>query len=197
MSELVLLRRQGKFFVWDVITIVEAAVSILSQDNVFEKARLTKRFCEAWKDGRIHSVAPSKRPIEVPPSPARPTSDYVIVPQDQQDEFQQKLAKMLKKNTVEVTIHGIANAESYAIDLFWDLLARYRDITLTFPKQYIDDLVYIAEQEAYHFLAWNSRLEKFGLSFGCFPFQNGLWQSATDTSGIVEFYPFGIDIGIC
>lgn len=182
-SEYVLLRKVGKIAVWDIITIVEAAVSVLSESDVYEKARLTKRFCEGWKDGRINRVAPSNTPIYVPPSPARPDSNYQVVPQDQQDEFQQRLARMLKKNTVEVTVHGIANAESYAIDLFWDLLARYWEITTTFSKEYIDDLVYIAEQEAYHFLSWDDRLVNFGLNFGCFPFQDGLWQSATDTSG--------------
>lgn len=182
-SDLIVLRSSSKFAAWDVITIVEAAVSVLSESDVFEKARLTKRYCEAWKDGRIHRVSPSSEPIAVPPSPARPLSEYVQVPVDQQDEHQQKLARMLKKNTVEVTVHGIANAESYAIDLFWDLLARYWEITTTFPKQYIDDLVFIAEQEAYHFLSWDGRLRNFGLNFGCFPFQDGLWQSATDTSG--------------
>lgn len=38
---------------------------------------------------------------------------------------QQTIKSMLRKLSIEVTIHGIANAESYAIDLFWDLIARY------------------------------------------------------------------------
>ena len=38
---------------------------------------------------------------------------------------QSTIKAMLRKNSIEVTIHGIANAESYAIDLFWDLIARY------------------------------------------------------------------------
>jgi len=42
---------------------------------------------------------------------------------------QQTIKSMLRKISIEVTIHGIANAESYAIDLFWDLIARYTHLS--------------------------------------------------------------------
>jgi hypothetical protein len=44
---------------------------------------------------------------------------------------------MLRKLYIEVTIHGIANAESYAIDLFWDLIARYTHLP---SMRKIDDI---------------------------------------------------------
>lgn len=38
------------------------------------------------------------------------------------------IKSMIKRNTIECTIHAIANAESYAIELFWDLIVRYTKI---------------------------------------------------------------------
>ena len=48
----------------------------------------------------------------------------LLNPEDEILEMK-KLKSMYKKNTIECTIHAIANAESYAVDLFWDLIARY------------------------------------------------------------------------
>lgn len=183
-NEILVLRKSQKFYVFNVISIVEAAVDVLTTSDVFEKARLTKLYCSAWHSKAIHTITPpSEVEIVVPSHPARPTSMYSSMVANE-DELSAKLARMVKKNTVEVTIHGIANAESYAIDLFWDLLARYNEALETLSRDYVDDLVFIAEQEAFHFLSWSERLlDGYSLPFGCFPFQDGLWQSATDTSG--------------
>lgn len=66
-----------------------------------------------------------------------------------------------------------------------DLLVRFIDEIdlLSLPADYVNDIVYIVQQEAEHFLAWKGRLDSLELPFGCFPFSDGLWQSATDTSG--------------
>lgn len=106
------------------------------------------------------------------------------------------------KSSLEYTIHGIANAESYAIDLFWDLIARFYRFhiqvhhkSLAFvnhetiearllPEPFFDDMVHIATQEADHFLAWKQRLfDGYQIPFGSLPCQEGLWKSAVDTCG--------------
>jgi len=102
------------------------------------------------------------------------------------------------KSSLLYTIHGIANAESYAIDLFWDLIARFfsYDINTSpivgklskpsqyLPEEFFDDMVFIATQEAEHFLLWQERLEKgYDCKFGVFPCNSGLWQSALLTAG--------------
>lgn len=109
-----------------------------------------------------------------------------------------KLKSMYKKNTIECTVHAIANAESYAVDLFWDLIARYTNTSVpsadgltatrvTLPRAFYDNMTYIANQEAEHFLSWYHRLEEMGYPFGTFPLSKGLWQSAGDTSGKLCF----------
>ena len=81
--------------------------------------------------------------------------------------------------SVEYSIHGIANAESYAIDLFWDIIARYTHYKLLLS--FYQDMLYIVDQEADHFLAWYYRLLELGMPFGSLPCHAGLWQSAEDT----------------
>jgi uncharacterized ferritin-like protein (DUF455 family) len=55
--------------------------------------------------------------------------------------------------------------------------------TQSLPKEFFDDMMYIVEQESHHFTAWKNRLLEMGFTFGSFSFQDGLWQSASDTSG--------------
>jgi uncharacterized ferritin-like protein (DUF455 family) len=43
-------------------------------------------------------------------------------------------------------IHCLVHAESYAIDLMWDLIARFHDPSL--PKEFYDDWIQVPSEEA-------------------------------------------------
>ena len=43
-------------------------------------------------------------------------------------------------------IHCLVHAESYAIDLMWDLIARFHDPSL--PKEFYDDWIQVPAQQA-------------------------------------------------
>lgn len=43
-------------------------------------------------------------------------------------------------------IHCLVHAESYAIDLMWDLIARFHDPSL--PKEFYDDWIQVAAEQA-------------------------------------------------
>lgn len=139
----------------------------------FHKAQMTLEFCELWKSGQIvlkdnHSSSSN--------GPAQPSRRFSVKERD----LRNPLKSMMKKNTSTYTIHGIANAELFAIDLFWDLIARWLS-AIEMPRQFYDDLMYIVEQEAQHYFSWASRLENLGFQFGCFPCPDGLWQDALNT----------------
>jgi uncharacterized ferritin-like protein (DUF455 family) len=170
---------------------------VLTTHNAVDKAILTKQYCKHWKDGDIKQVYDNDDLcFHIPAKPARPISSFSLNTEDEltaakaidkdafllSPEVRQKAKNLMRKNALEYTLHGICNAELYAIDLFWDLIARYIHATKDFPIEFFNDLIYIAEQEAFHFLAWKNRLEDLGYLFGTFPFQDGLWQSANDTS---------------
>lgn len=88
--------------------------------------------------------------------------------------------RVIKLSSVEFTIHGIANAEAYAIDLFWDIMARYSHCRLS--ASFYLDMLYIVDQEADHFLSWFGRLIELRFPFGSLPSYHGLWDSASDTA---------------
>ena len=162
---------------------------------------MTYIFAAYWQlrnfstDSPVQTFLPSDHSVIIPCEPARPFHHSIDM------STSNLLAKKAIKNcktSLEYTIHGIANAESYAIDLFWDLIARFYSYNITkhaksngnqasprfLPVSFFDDMVFIATQEADHFLLWKQRLEEgYNCPFGSLHAHNGLWQSATLTSG--------------
>jgi hypothetical protein len=206
--KLITLTKTSRFQCWSVISLYECAVRCLSTYNADEKAAITLIYSKAWKDGLITEIFPADEhmsTIPCPKQPERPMSSFVddkqrdsmdFIAKDVRlatpmlsDEVRQRVKMLMKKSAIEYTVHGIANAESYAIDLFWDLIARFHADTRFLPREFFDDMVFIVEQESHHFTAWKERLQEMGYQFGCFPFQTGLWQSAGDTAGEVSL-PF-------
>lgn len=51
------------------------------------------------------------------------------------------------------------------------------------PRAYFAEWLRVADDEARHYMTWHNRLLELGSHYGAFPVHNGLWQSASDTSG--------------
>jgi uncharacterized ferritin-like protein (DUF455 family) len=77
-------------------------------------------------------------------------------------------------------LHALAHIELNAIDLAWDLIARFGDRGS--PREFFDDWVYVAAEEAEHFALLASRLETLGASYGALPAHDGLWEAAAVTA---------------
>jgi hypothetical protein len=172
-----------KFSVISIKTLRTAGLHVLGTADVFEKARLTQLYCQAWNDRIIH-IAPSsdqESRIASPNKPARPS--FGIISDNIEKSLQRSVKSMMKHNSIEYSLHGIANAESYAIDLFWDIMIRYGGTRSDIPVEFYDDMVYIVEQEAQHFIAWTSRLKHLSIPFGLFPSNDTLWNYAEITVG--------------
>ncbi|RLN37391.1 hypothetical protein BBO99_00003862 [Phytophthora kernoviae] len=73
----------------------------------------------------------------------------------------------------------LAHAESYAIDLMWDIVARFMPLNL--PRAFYDDWVRIAGEEADHFNSWAHRLTELGSFYGDLTGHEGLWDAAYET----------------
>lgn len=82
-------------------------------------------------------------------------------------------------------LHSLAHIESWAIDLSWDVIARFGQ-TRKMPKQFFDDFVNVAVDEARHFTLLSKRLESLGSNYGALNAHDGLWNSATETSQSLE-----------
>lgn len=78
-------------------------------------------------------------------------------------------------------IHALAHIELNAIDLGWDIIARFSADGL--PQQFFDDWVGVAAEEAEHFALLDARLGALGSEYGALPAHDGLWEAASATSG--------------
>lgn len=79
-------------------------------------------------------------------------------------------------------LHSLAHIESWAVDLSWDIIARFAR-SERMPREFYDDWAVVAEDEARHFEALAARLEEVGSRYGALPAHDGLWESAMTTAG--------------
>ena len=168
---------------------------VLEEADLFEKAKLTHEIACAWKEGAIHTICAPKAgknerndyvSAKVPDAPCRP-------PEAGSSPPPVYVSSSSSKKKYLTTVHGIAHAESYAIDLFWDLIARFSwDVSSTGvyamdevnQRKFFDEFVEVCQQEAQHFVSWAEHLGcKLGCDFGSLPAHKGLWRAASETSG--------------
>jgi uncharacterized ferritin-like protein (DUF455 family) len=76
-------------------------------------------------------------------------------------------------------VHALAHIEFNAINLAWDCIARFPGL----PRDYYDDWVDVAAEEAEHFALLRGRLVALGHDYGDFPAHSGLWDMAVKTAG--------------
>jgi uncharacterized ferritin-like protein (DUF455 family) len=77
-------------------------------------------------------------------------------------------------------IHALAHIELNAIDLGWDIIARFSGKDLL--RQFFDDWVGVAAEEAEHFALLEARLAALGAAYGDLPAHDGLWEAAANTA---------------
>lgn len=151
-------------------TLREAAVHVLTTADAAEKAALTATYAARRRDGGLDTVGNA-----VPPDrPTRPARPALLAPRD-----------MPKRGLGTVAgraafIHAIAHIELNAIDLAWDIVARFAADDM--PAAFHDDWVAVANDEARHFTLLTRRLAELGYAYGDFPGHDGLWQAATETA---------------
>jgi uncharacterized ferritin-like protein (DUF455 family) len=78
-------------------------------------------------------------------------------------------------------LHALAHIELNAIDLGWDIVARFAGSGL--PRQFFDDWVGVTAEEAEHFALLHARLVALGGEYGAMPAHDGLWEAAAATAG--------------
>ena len=112
--------------------------------------------------------------MPVPDRPARPERPELRLPRDMPRRRAAGGAKSF------ALLHAIAHIELNAIDLAWDLIARFGPYL---PDPALDDWVTVAAEEAIHFGLLSGRMTDLGGSYGDLPAHDGLWQAASATAG--------------
>jgi uncharacterized ferritin-like protein (DUF455 family) len=152
-------------------SLTSGAVAILATADPAAKASGSRRLAEIWNAGEldIGDLAP-------PPRPARPERPQLRPPK----EMPKRRAFGSLAGRIAL-LHALAHIELNAIDLAWDIIARFSHEPL--PRAFFDDWVGVAAEEAIHFELLVRRLADFGACYGDLPAHDGLWESAAATAG--------------
>jgi len=153
------------------VDLAARALEILAAPDPAAKVALSRRLGADWRAG---AVPPPGQP-PVPDRPARPARPALVPPQ----------ALPKRKTGAGVArraalLHAIAHIELNAIDLAWDLVARFAGHGL--PRDFANDWVDVAAEEAEHFALLSERLAALDAAYGDLPAHDGLWQAAQRTA---------------
>ncbi|MEQ8229645.1 MAG: ferritin-like domain-containing protein [Rhodospirillales bacterium] len=152
-----------------LMTLAEAARTVMTAANPADKVTLTRRFTDAWRAGTITDPGTAN----LPDRPARPDRPQLLAPRDMPKR------KLGGEAGRAAFVHAIAHIELNAIDLAWDITARFTGEDM--PPAFYDDWTQVARDEAEHFDMLNRRLLDLGSAYGAMPAHDGLWQAAEET----------------
>jgi uncharacterized ferritin-like protein (DUF455 family) len=152
------------------MSLVQRAITVLETADCLEKCSLTFSIANDWRENRITAILSEARPPDVP---ARSMQE--------QPEADVKSNSKAPSMAGMKLVHALAHIESVAIDLAWDIIARFA--TDDTPRDFYSDWIKVAEDESRHFRMLLDRLEKNGLTYGSYPVHQSLWRTASETSG--------------
>jgi uncharacterized ferritin-like protein (DUF455 family) len=151
-------------------TLAEGAVAVLNTAAPAEKVRLSRALAACWREGGMavgRTIPPAR--------PARPERPALLPPRDmpKRRNFGSTTGRM-------ALLHALAHIELNAIDLAWDIVARFSDAGL--PRAFYADWLDVAAEEAEHFALLSARLVALGAWYGALPAHDGLWEAAAATA---------------
>ena len=155
-------------------TIADAAIAVLTEPDPAAKAAQSRAVAAAWRSGNLPSPTCSDRPLP-PNRPGRPTRPELVPP----GAVKRRRINSAPAGRIAL-LHALAHIELNAIDLAWDLVARFAAPAL--PRAFIDDWVRVGDEEAKHFTLLAERLATLDAAYGDLPAHDGLWQSAEETA---------------
>ena len=139
------------------------------------KAKTARQIAEAWRLGNIsHTDLSDTRPPDRPSRPAKPE----LLPPGQMPR--RRLGSVHGRQAL---LHAIAHIELNAIDLAFDMLARFNgDIPVRDRHEFVSDWISVGDDEARHFMMIQNRLLEMESHYGALPAHDGLWEAAEATS---------------
>jgi len=148
-----------------------AAVAVLLCGDADAKAELAQKVASAWRQNEIAAIGF----MQPPERPARPERPELKRPGDMP---RRRLGNLEGRIAL---LHALAHIELNAIDLAFDLIARFATEDWGLPIEFFDDWVSVGADEARHFQMLQNRLQDFERRYGDLPAHDGLWQAAFDT----------------
>jgi uncharacterized ferritin-like protein (DUF455 family) len=151
------------------------AVEVLTTAEGRQKTALSRRHAAAWFAARRGDAAAIEIGRADPPlHPARPAAPQLLSPRDVPRRRPGSPAGRI------ALLHAVAHIELNAVDLHWDIIARFAEIPM--PMGFYDDWVKAADEESKHFNLMCDCLEELGSHYGALPAHAGMWRAAEDTA---------------
>ncbi len=157
------------------LSLAEMAVQVLTTADGRAKTALGRAHAETWRQARA-----AGQPLHIgratpPARPARPSKPDLLPPREVPRRRPGSPTGRI------ALLHAVAHIELNAVDLHWDIIARFSDQPM--PLGFYDDWVQAADDEAKHFNLLSDCLEALGSHYGAMPAHAFMWQAAQDTAG--------------
>ncbi len=150
------------------------AEAVLTTADALEKTALSRRFAAEWQAARAAGETPAIGSATPPLRPARPEKPDLLDPRD---------VPRRRPGTPEgrkALLHAVAHIELNAVDLHWDIIARFTATPM--PMGFYDDWVRAADEESKHFNLMADCLEAMGSHYGALAAHANMWRAAEDTA---------------
>ncbi|KIC08375.1 hypothetical protein RA19_20610 [Leisingera sp. ANG-M1] len=157
------------------LSLAARAVEVLNTADGREKTALSRRHAAEWFAARSSGGPDIRIGTASPPMhPARPAEPKLLdprcVPKRKPGSEAGRIA----------LLHAVAHIELNAVDLHWDIIARFSHVPM--PLGFFDDWVKAADEESKHFNLMCDCLEALGSHYGALPAHAGMWRAAEDTA---------------
>ncbi|MEM9249853.1 MAG: ferritin-like domain-containing protein [Pseudomonadota bacterium] len=150
------------------------AVDVLTTADGREKTRRARAHAARWRAARDAGAPLDIGTASPPLRPARPDAPELLDPRDVPKRRPGSPAGRI------ALLHAVAHIELNAVDLHWDIIARFSQTP--FPISFFDDWVRAGDEEAKHFNLVCDCLEALGSHYGALPAHAGMWRAAEDTA---------------
>ena len=155
-------------------TLSQMAVEVLTTADGREKTALSRRYAATWFAAREAGETIPLGHATPPDFPARPDRPELLDPRDVPRRRPGSPKGRL------AMLHAVAHIELNAVDLHWDIIARFTDVPM--PVGFYDDWVKSADEESKHFNLICDCLEAQDSYYGAMPAHAGMWRAASDTA---------------
>jgi len=152
-------------------TLSELAIGVLRTADPADKARTAREAAATWRKAPAMAVGASTPPDR----PHRPERPVLRPPR----EVPRRRITSGTQGRIAL-LHALAHIELNAIDLAFDIVARFTRVSL--PRAFYDDWVSVGDDEARHYLMLADRMDELGAAYGDMNAHDGLWQAAEETA---------------
>ncbi|KZV62071.1 DUF455-domain-containing protein [Peniophora sp. CONT] len=156
-------------------TLIDWAVLILNTPDPSLKVARTRHAVHLFRTGQLSSIGHKSRNVRRPPDVPPRHEQYLRNVVD-------PAATARRRNKVGM-LHALANIEQWAVDLAWDIIARFGPLYHDLPPAFFTDFTRMALDESKHFSLLCARLAVLApdTPYGSLPVHAGLWDSARAT----------------